>query len=160
MKETLRIADLLARPPEPGDEPFLAQLYASTRTDLLQLPVPAEVANAIINHQRLLQAAGYARDFPDARYFVLEHGGESIGRIVLNSSAAEMRVVDIAIAPGARRRGHARKVLRALQQDAERDGGALALRVRRDNVEARALYQSLGFVEVAADEIAIQMRWE
>lgn len=148
-----------ARPPRPDDAAFLAQLYASTRRDLLNLPVPPELAAAIIGHQQQLQAAGYARDYPGARYFLLEHAGVAIGRIVLDAGAGETRVVDLAIAPEARRRGYAREVLRALQDRAQEDGRTLALRVLRDNAGARALYESLGFAEVSSDEMAIQMRW-
>lgn len=150
---------LSVRVPAAGDEAFLAQLYASTRADLLHLPVPADVAGAIIRHQQQLQAVGYARDFPDALYLVLEHAGERIGRVVVDVGPDETRVVDLAIAPQARRRGHARAVLLALQGQARRDGRALALRVLRDNAGARALYESLGFAEVLADELALQMRW-
>lgn len=150
---------LSARAPASGDEEFLAQLYASTRADLLHLPVPADVAKAIIGHQQQLQAAGYARDYPDASYWVLEHSGERVGRVVLNVRSGETRVVDLAIAPQARRRGHAREVLRALQARARLDGSTLGLRVLRNNEGARTLYECLGFVDVSADELALQMRW-
>lgn len=150
---------LKGRAPSAGDEEFLAQLYASTRADLLHLPIPADVAKAIIGHQQQLQAAGYAKDFPDASYWVLEHSGERVGRLVLNVRPDEIRVVDLAIAPEARRRGHAREALRALQTRARQDGCSLALRVLHSNEAARALYESLGFTEVSADEMALQMRW-
>lgn len=149
-----------ARLPVAGDEDFLAQLYASTRADLLHLPVPAELAAAIIGHQRQLQAAGYAREFPNAQYFVLEEEEVRVGRLVIDCRAGVIRVVDLAIAPEARRRGHARSVLQGLQEQARRDGSALVLRVLRDNLGARSLYESLGFVEVSSDELALQMRWE
>lgn len=158
-EDRTRFGDLFARTPDTGDEPFLAQLYASTRTDLLQLPVPSNVMSAIIGHQQQLQATGYSRDYPSARYFLLEHAGVAIGRIVLNAGPCETRVVDLAIAPEARRRGYAAEVLRALQDRAQEDGRSLALRVLRDNAGARALYESLGFAEVSSDEMAIQMRW-
>jgi ribosomal protein S18 acetylase RimI-like enzyme len=150
---------LSARPATAGDAPFLAQLYASTRADLLHLPVPRDVIEAITRHQQQLQADGYAQAFPGAQYLVLEHLAAPIGRVVINVALGELRVVDMSIAPPARRRGHARAVLRALQQRAIDDGSTVALRVRKDNPGARKLYASLGFEVVSADESAEQMRW-
>lgn len=150
---------LHGRAPEPSDTPFLAQLYASTRTDLLYLPVPREVVDAIIRQQQQLQAQGYAQSFPHARTLVLEHLGAPVGRLVLNEAPGELRVVDISVAPGERRRGHARSVLGALQQRARQEGGSVSLRVRRDNPAARALYLSLGFEVTGGDEASEQMRW-
>jgi ribosomal protein S18 acetylase RimI-like enzyme len=49
--------------------------------------------------------------------------------------------------PSARRRGHARAVLAALQLQAAAQGCVLRLRVRQDNHAARALYAALGFEE-------------
>ncbi|MFD2366554.1 GNAT family N-acetyltransferase [Pseudoduganella sp. GCM10020061] len=150
---------LTTRPPVASDDDFLARLYASTRADLLHLPVPAEVARAIIRHQQQLQAIGYAADFPHAEYLVLESDGVAVGRAVIDTSASGIRLVDISIAPEARRRGYAATVLRALQERGDGTGIPVTLRVRRDNAGARALYADLGFVVIAADEIAEQMCW-
>jgi ribosomal protein S18 acetylase RimI-like enzyme len=155
----LRFGHLAARPAAPHDAAFLSQLYAGTRADLLYLPVPREVAMAIIAQQEQLQRQGYQQSYPEARFLVLEHLGAAVGRLVLNDAAGELRVVDISVAPGQRRRGHARAVLRALQQRAMEEGMAVTLRVRKDNPNARALYVSLGFGVVSGDEVSEQMRW-
>jgi ribosomal protein S18 acetylase RimI-like enzyme len=148
-----------ARAATDADAPFLAALYASTRADLLHLPVPRAVIDAIIVHQQQLQAQGYADAWPEALYLVLEHGGRAVGRLVLNQAPGQLRVVDLSIAPAARRRGHARAVLAALQERAGREACVLTLRVRTDNPGARALYASLGFEPVDSDASAEQMRW-
>ncbi|HWJ95098.1 MAG TPA: GNAT family N-acetyltransferase [Telluria sp.] len=150
---------LHGRAPEARDAAFLSRLYASTRTDLLYLPVPREVVDAIIRQQELRQAQGYAQSFPHVRTLVLEHLGAPVGRLVLNEAPGELRVVDISVAPGERRRGHARSVLAALQQRARLEGASVTLRVRRDNPAARALYVSIGFEVSGGDEASEQMRW-
>lgn len=150
---------LAARPAAPSDSAFLSGLYASTRTDLLHLPVPREVAMAIIGHQETLQRQGYETSYPQAQWLVLEHLGAPVGRVVLNETPGELRVVDMSIAPAARRRGHARAVLQALCQRALEEGKAVTLRVRKDNPNARALYASLGFEVISGDEVSEQMRW-
>jgi len=123
------------------------------------LPVPHEIVAAIIQQQQQLQAEGYAHTYPDAHFLMLEDEGMPVGRVVLNRSPRDLRVVDLSIAPAARRKGHARAVLRALQERAADEGLSVSLRVRRDNPEARALYASLGFERTASDEMAEQMRW-
>lgn len=153
------LGHLHARAPEPRDAAFLSQLYASTRTDLLYLPVPREVVDAIIRQQEQLQIQGYAQSFPHARTLVLEHLGVPVGRLVLNEAQGELRVVDISVAPQARRRGHARAVLGALQRRGHEEGARVTLRVRRDNPNARALYVSLGFEVTGCDEASEQMCW-
>jgi ribosomal protein S18 acetylase RimI-like enzyme len=155
----MRFGQLAARAVEESDATFLAQLYASTRQDLLHLPVPREVVEGITRHQQTLQTVGYRSSFPQARYLLLEHLGVPVGRLVLNESAGELRVVDVAITPAERRRGHARAVLRTLQQRCVEEACSLTLRVRKDNPQARRLYAALGFVVTGGDEVSEQMCW-
>ena len=75
----------------------------------------------------------------------LEDGEGPAGRLVLDRRPGELRVVDLSIAPRARRRGLARALLLALQQEAREGGHSLSLRVRADNAAARSLYAGLGF---------------
>jgi ribosomal-protein-alanine N-acetyltransferase len=61
----------------------------------------------------------------------------------------ELHVLNVAVAPEARRRGVARALLAELEGRAVDDGAAKAtLEVRRSNAPAIALYRSLGYVEV------------
>lgn len=61
-------------------------------------------------------------------------------------AADEVHLLDLAVDPGARRRGIGRALLRAVLEDAERSGAALVvLEVRASNDAALALYGALGF---------------
>jgi ribosomal protein S18 acetylase RimI-like enzyme len=137
----------------------VAQLYASTRSDVQHLPVPQSVRDAIIAHQRQLQADDYRARYPCADYLIVEEGGAPVGRVVIDRAAGTIRVVDLAIAASARRRGHGRAVLAALQLQAAAQGCVLRLRVRQDNVAARALYAALGFEEEHSGAGFAQLRW-
>jgi len=66
-----------------------------------------------------------------------------------------LRVVDLSVAASARRRGVARAVLRALQEEET----AMALRVRADNAPARALYGKLGFTRQRTDAATLELGW-
>jgi ribosomal protein S18 acetylase RimI-like enzyme len=114
---------------------------------VLHLPVPQPVRDGIIGHQQQLQADDYRARYPNADYLIVEQAGAPVGRVVIDRGLGVIRVVDLAIAPSARRRGHGRAVLAALQLRAAAQGCVLALRVRRDNHAARSLYAALGFDE-------------
>ena len=76
-------------------------------------------------------------------------GGELVGYCVAMAGAAEMHLLNITVAPTARRQGHARHLLEALVGVCvETKAARLWLEVRQSNAEARAAYRRLGFVEV------------
>lgn len=148
-----------ARAPHHGDADFLARLYASTRMDLHSVTAdPAFVASLVAMQQRF-QAAGYRQNFPGAQYLLLEHDGAPCGRIVVDAGPAALRLVDIALLPGARGQGLGRQILRALQGCAAGHGLPLALSVHHSNPAARRLYLALGFRTSSADEVSEQMLW-
>jgi ribosomal-protein-alanine N-acetyltransferase len=77
------------------------------------------------------------------------NGGELLAYCVAMRGAGEMHLLNITVAPAARRRGHARRLLDALVAES-RDVQAerLWLEVRLANVDAQRTYQRLGFVKV------------
>jgi ribosomal protein S18 acetylase RimI-like enzyme len=152
-------AHLTARAPGPADAPFLAALYLATRPDLGALPVPQGVIEGIARHQQQLQLDDYARRYPAAQTWLVEEEGIPVARLVLDSSGDALRVIDLSVAVGARRHGIARTVLTALQGDCSQVGRAIALRVRRDNLAARTLYERLGFTVVQDDAVALELIW-
>ena len=154
-----RFGHLTARPPGAADAPFLAALYLATRPDLGALPVPPGVIGGIARHQQQLQLDDYARRYPAAQTWLVEEEGMPVGRLVLDPAGDALRVIDLSVAAGARRRGIARSVLTALQGDCSQEGRAIALRVRRENLAARALYARLGFGVVQDDGVALELIW-
>ena len=145
----------MARAPTPADEVFLEALYLDSRPDLGALPVPRSVIEGIARHQRAMQVEDYGRRFTAPETWLVTDGEDPIARIVLAESNGVLRVVDLSVAPAARRKGVARCVLRALQEESDR----LALRVRTDNLAARRLYEALGFELVGGAEAAMELEW-
>ena len=75
--------------------------------------------------------------------------GDLIGYCVAMSGVDEMHLLNITIAPTARRRGPARRLLAELVQLCRRSGAArLWLEVRESNAQARDAYRRLGFAQV------------
>jgi ribosomal protein S18 acetylase RimI-like enzyme len=138
------------RPLEPGDMPFLASLYASTREqELAQLPWSAEEKAAFLSFQFNCQHQHYLRHYPEARLDIIEREREPIGRLYLAPLPGEIRIMDIALIPSARRHGIGTRLLEAVLERAESDRRSVSIHVERGN-PALALYQRLGF-EVCED---------
>ena len=89
---------------------------------------------------------------PHGWYVVDEEAGRLQGYAGLRAvrRATDADIQTIAIAEAARGRGRGRTLLRALLEEAaKRDVREVFLEVRADNPGARALYESLGFAEIA-----------
>ena len=75
--------------------------------------------------------------------------GDLVGYCVAMPGAGEMHLLNITIAPAARRRGHARRLLGELARLCRsRRATRLWLEVRESNGEAREVYRRLGFAQV------------
>jgi len=153
-----RFGALTGRAPDAQDAAFLAALYLASRPDLGALPVPRSVIEGIARHQQQLQIDDYARRYPAAETWLLVDAARAIGKVVLDWNSDTLRVVDLAVAQDARRRGVARSVLLALQDDC-RGQRTIALRVRAGNAAARALYAACGFAVVRDDGTTLELRW-
>ncbi len=75
--------------------------------------------------------------------------GELVGYCVAMRGVDEMHLLNITVAPAARRLGHARRLLDALLEVCRVErAGRLWLEVRVSNGDARAAYERLGFAPV------------
>lgn len=148
------------RPAEATDEPLLAQLFAEARAGAFRSAGLGErELGLLLGMQRLAQESQYRAAFPRAEHSIIEQDGTAVGRLVLDRGADELRVVDVALLAVCRGRGLGSSLLRALQAEAAASGRRLGLRVARGNPAGR-LYARLGFREVAADEMYIEMAWQ
>jgi RimJ/RimL family protein N-acetyltransferase len=133
----------------PADEPFLCELYASTRAEELR-PVPWTPAEktAFLRQQFHAQHTHYQQHYPSARFDVIELGGRPIGRLYVDRRPDEILIVDISLLPACRGAGIGTGILRGLLAEA-----AATVRPTRIHVEltnpAQRLYRRLGFVLIA-----------
>jgi ribosomal-protein-alanine N-acetyltransferase len=85
------------------------------------------------------------QDYLGTDCYVAERSGQVVGFLAWRrTSAEEAEILNLAVAPSARRQGIA---TRLVEETAAAAGGSLWLEVRRSNVAARKLYEKLGFQE-------------
>jgi GNAT superfamily N-acetyltransferase len=89
-----------------SDLPFLAQVYALTRSEeLAAAPLSDAQRAAFLAEQFRLQHAHYQKYYPDADWLVTMHAGEDIGRLYIERWPTQHRIIDIAFLPERRGKG-------------------------------------------------------
>ena len=141
------------------DEPFLFDLYASTRSgETAAWNWPATQVAVFLKLQFAAQRASYAMAYPDAEHSIILKDGRPIGRLLVNRSLAAACLVDISLLPDARGRGIGSALIRQLIDECSVSGSKLTLQVHCTN-PARDLYLRLGFRCVQGDAMYDQMEW-
>lgn len=129
-----------------GDLPFLSALYAQTREEELR-PVPweAEQKRLFLHDQFTKQHTHYLQHYPRAQWWVVTLEGEPIGRLYVEQTSGELRIMDVSLLAPHRNRGLGGTLMRALLRHADEEGLAATLHVEPFNPALR-LYERLGFV--------------
>jgi ribosomal protein S18 acetylase RimI-like enzyme len=149
----------LLRTASDDDAGFLQALYASTREDLRQLPLPPAQLAQLIAMQQHAHEAGRRAAYPDAETMIVEHAGSAGGLVVLDASGGDWRLVELALLPAMRGRGLGAALLAALQVRAREHGAGIGLAVSHGNAAALRLYERAGFVIAGGDALQHQMVW-
>src|SRR4051812_18143603 len=152
-------AGLTFRPMADADLPFLARLYASTRTEELSVTSWSDGQKAaFLQSQFEAQHAHYQTHYTGTDFLVIMRAGEDIGRLYLARWSAEHRIVDIALRPQHRRKGLGLALLQDLLDEAAQNGKSVSIHVERFN-PAMGLYRRLGFVTAGETGAYDLMRW-
>jgi ribosomal protein S18 acetylase RimI-like enzyme len=141
---------LKLRPVADSDLPFLFQIFASSRPDLLALPWPEEQKVQFLLQQLSAQRADYERRFPAAANSIVErqsaNGAVPLGRIWVAQTSTELRLLDILLAPQHCGQGVGTALISDLISLSQQFELPLRHSVDPLNVGARRLYERLGFV--------------
>lgn len=152
------VIGITLRPEGPGDEAFRFELYASTRQEELDAwGWPPELRATFLTIQFKAQA-GYRVQFPQADFQIILRRGQAIGRLVVNRTPEDLRLVDIALLPQYRNTGIATALIRELMAEAAAAQQPLRLSVRKGN-RAAGLYGRLGFARTSESDLYDQMEW-
>lgn len=140
-----------------ADSSLLEALFRSAREYLARLPLPREQLDLLIEQQYSLQQNDYARRWPRARCFVIEHAGTGIGKLHLHEDDTQLHIIDFVLVPQWRGQGLGTAILRAVQDAAGQRRVTLA--VDRHNAGAQRLYRRLGFEVEAVSDSHQSMCW-
>jgi GNAT superfamily N-acetyltransferase len=152
-------AEIALRPEEPGDEPFLAEVYASTREDELNLtPWDAATRAAFLEMQFKAMRLGYRRSFPEAQFSIILVHGSPVGRLVVDRGEKEIRVVDIALLPVQCGKGVGARLMKAVMAEAASEQKPVRLSVFQ-GTRAIRFYRRLGFSSLGEPGVYLEMEW-
>ena len=118
----------------------------------------AEQQETFLRMQYEAQRRSYLMQLPEAEYWVVRCDGSAVGRLIINGTAEEIHVVDIALLPEFRRRGIGSTLMEAIIRDASQAGKTVRLHVERFNPALR-WYERLGFTVVNSGPIYLEMVW-
>jgi GNAT superfamily N-acetyltransferase len=136
------------RPEQATDETFLLAVYAGTREEELALTGWDEATRGqFIEMQFKAMRQGYSAAFPHAEFSVILLDGHPVGRVVVNRSDREIRIVDMALLPEHRGKGIGTDLMRVWRAEAEQSRKPLRLRVVKGTRPVN-WYQRLGFVSI------------
>jgi len=133
------------RPVREPDDPFLFELYATTRaSEMALVPWTDAQKQAFLQMQFTGQKNSYAKEYPDAQHAVICRDEEPVGRLYLARSQDCFRILDITVADRCRNKGIGSSVLKEILQEAIQAGKPTTIYVERVNPSMR-LFERLGF---------------
>lgn len=154
------LPEIRLRPAVSEDRPLLEAIYASTReAELARTPWTDEEKNKFCQFQFHAQDTYYRANYPNSEFFVVEADGIPAGRLYLDRTPKEIRVMDISLLPPHRGNGIGTRLFEDLQKEAAASAKSLSIYVERFN-PARRLYDRLGFrLKEEEGEIYLLMEW-
>lgn len=142
----------------PEDAAFLEELFFEVHAPELRLAGLAGPAlSQLLAMQHRGQQTSYALNFPVAVNEIIRVDGERAGRLLTDTSADAVRIVDIALLHAFRRRGVGTHLLGELCKSATAAALPIRLSVRPGN-PAQRLYERMGFVVTGVSPTEIEMR--
>ncbi|MDG2535819.1 GNAT family N-acetyltransferase [Sphingomonas sp. HITSZ_GF] len=148
-----------------ADLPALMRIHHLWRQkDLLLAPWTAAQKQLFLDDQFRLQHVHYVAHRPKADFYAIvsaERDGAVLGKLYLDRSAAEWRIVDLLLDTALRGRGVGTALIRWIQDAALQAGATgVSLQVGINNPQAQAFYERLGFVELpGGDSINRTLLW-
>jgi len=152
----LSIPSISLHPITDADMPFLFEVYASTRSDIAMLDWPDEQKTQFLRFQFDAQHSSYTNQFKATAEFkqvsfdLIRKNGLAIGRLYVQRSVQEIRVIDIALLPQFQGRGIGGALLQALIDEAGERDVPVSIHVQPNN-PALHLYRRLGFEYIQSD---------
>lgn len=158
-EQKLETRSISLRPVQPEDEPFLLDVYASTRaTEMALVAWNDEQRHAFISSQFAAQQDFYSQKYPGADHSIIQADGRAVGRLYLARLEDHLRIVDVTVLPKERNAGVGSYLLKELQDEASRNGKPLRIYVENFNPSLR-LFERLGFQPREEQGVHLLFQW-
>lgn len=141
------------------DEPFLRDLFASTRAqELALMGLHEHQKEAFITMQFNAQRRQYGMSYPHANHSIVLWNEAPIGRLLVDKGDREFTLVDVALLADYRNIGIGTHLMQNLLKEAATAGKPVRLHVLATG-DARRLYERLGFSRIGGDSVYLEMIW-
>jgi ribosomal protein S18 acetylase RimI-like enzyme len=148
---------LQLRPIRESDQPFLRDLYGSTREEeLQQTGWSQEELDKFIDFQHNAQHTHYMREYSKAQFDIILADGEKVGRLYVDRRKDEIRIVDIALLTRHRGKGWGSYYLLQLLEEGRQKNQPVRIHVEHNN-PALNLYKRLGFKQMDTNGVYLLM---
>ena len=146
------------RPVVSEDEPFLFELYASTRAEeMATVPWTREQQDLFVRMQFEAQLAHYKKTQPDASHDIIMSDGRPVGRLYVARPPDRIEIMDITVLPQERNKGIGSSLIKGLMSEAE---SSRPLRIYTENFNPSVrLLERLGFKTAQEDGFLLLMEW-
>ena len=157
MRESTQLVTI--RPATGDDESFLSHLFASTRPEFDLLDLPESQKQALLSMQFKAQRQHYDESYPRAESGIILRDDLPIGRMLVDRTAREITLVDIALLPEHRNAGIGTDLIQELLAEAAAARKPIRLHVLKSNPALR-LYERLGFSRVGDQSMYFEMLFQ
>lgn len=148
------------RPVNEADEPFLFQVYASSReAEMALVPWDGAQREAFLRMQFQAQHHHCRTHFPHADHCVVRRGDSQVGRLYVDRGPESIRILDLTILPDHRNQGIGSAVIGGLIAE-----GVTSSRPVRIYVESFCpslhLFDRLGFRKTGEQGVHYLLEWK
>ena len=159
MTQDRKPAPITLRHAIPDDEPFLYELYRTTRIEeMVGWGWDDAQLETFLRLQFTAQRYHYDAAYPEADHRILLRDSRPAGRLLVFRSEEEILLVDITLLPADRGAGIGASLIKDLLDEADQAGKSVTLHVAKDN-RARRLYERLGFEVIEDTGMYFKMEW-
>jgi GNAT superfamily N-acetyltransferase len=138
-------AGIELRTATPADAALIALIYATTREEELRaVPWTPAQKQAFTDEQSRMQEKHYALHYPNAERLIVRALGEDVGRLYVDTTRAEVRLMEVTLMTAHRNHGIGGRIMEQVLQYADALGLPTSLHVEPFN-PARRMYVRMGF---------------
>jgi GNAT superfamily N-acetyltransferase len=143
-----------------ADRAFFYALFVATKAgEMAATPIDAAAKDLLLRMQYRSMTATYRREYPNARWEVVELEGEPVGLLITDVGDRRILYVDIALSPRAQGRGLATRLMRRALEEPRRLGLPARVNVLARNAASLKLCERIGFVAVGEEPPFVQLEW-